>query len=74
MKKITCKTAQCDNKDITYFMPIEDEKVLCGGCKTMVDAVTMTTAEIATTFDYDFNAPFPRAALSTPMVTDAPKS
>ena len=57
MKKITCKTAQCDNQDITYFMPIEDEKVLCGGCKTMLDAVTMTDAEIAITFDYDFNAP-----------------
>jgi hypothetical protein len=69
MKKITCKTANCDNKDITYFMPIEDEKVLCGGCKTMVDAVTMTSAEIASTFDYDFNAPFPRAEQSTAIVT-----
>ena len=57
MKKITCETVKCDNKGITYFMPIEDEKVLCGGCKTMVDAVTMTDAEIASTFDYDFNAP-----------------
>jgi hypothetical protein len=55
MRQITCKTANCDNKDITYYMPIEDEKVLCGGCKIMVDAVTMTSAEIASTFDYDFN-------------------
>ena len=38
-------------------MPITDEKVLCGGCKSMVDAITMTDAEIAATFDYDLNAP-----------------
>jgi hypothetical protein len=38
-------------------MQIEEEKVLCGGCKSLVDAVTMSVAEIAATFDYDFNAP-----------------
>ncbi len=46
-------------------MPIEDEKVLCGGCKVWLDAVTMTDAEIAATFDYDFNAPYPIGQQST---------
>ncbi len=57
MKKIICNDTKCANKGINYFMPIEDEKVLCGGCKVWLDAVTMTDAEIASTFDYDFNAP-----------------
>ena len=70
MKKIICKTSKCDNENIIYYMPIEDEKVICGGCKTMVNTVTMTSAEIATTFNYDFNAPFPRALISTTTVTE----
>lgn len=57
MKKIICNNTKCANKGVAYFMPIDDEKVLCGGCKVWLDAVTMTDAEIAATFDYDFNAP-----------------
>ena len=56
MKKIICNASDCANKGVNYFMPIEDEKVMCGGCKVWLDAITMTDAEIATTFDYDFNA------------------
>ena len=55
MKKIICKAKDCANKDVVYFMPIEDEKVMCGGCKVMVDAIIMTDTEIAETFDYDLN-------------------
>ena len=57
MKKITCNETKCANKGVTYFMPIEENQVLCGGCKSSVDAITMTDAEIASTFDYDYNAP-----------------
>ena len=56
MKKIICTDTKCANKGVTYFMPINDDKVLCGGCKVWIDAVTMTDSEIASTFDYDFNA------------------
>jgi hypothetical protein len=56
MKKIICNANGCANKGVNYFMPIEDEKVMCGGCKVWLDAITMTDAEIAATFDYDFNA------------------
>jgi len=59
MKKITCNDTKCANKGVTYFMPIEEDQVLCGGCKSMINAITMTDAEIAATFDYDFNAPYP---------------
>jgi hypothetical protein len=71
MKKIICKTSNCGNKDMTYFMPIEDEKVICGGCKIWIDAITMSDAEISSTFDYDFNPQSPRAASFTPIVTES---
>jgi hypothetical protein len=54
MKKVICNAKDCVNKGLIYFMPINDEKVMCGGCKVWVDAVTMTEAEIASTFDYDY--------------------
>jgi hypothetical protein len=57
MKKVICNANNCANKGVNYFMPIDDEKVLCGGCKIWVDSVTMTQAEIAATFDYEFDAP-----------------
>jgi hypothetical protein len=57
MKKVICNSTNCSNKGKIYFMPIEDNEVLCGGCKLLIDAVSMTDAEIAATFDYDFNAP-----------------
>ena len=66
MKKITCKTSDCQNKGITYFMQIQEEKVLCGGCSSSIDAVTMSDAEIAATFDYDFNAPL---SITPPLVS-----
>lgn len=56
MKKIICKFKDCANKDVFYFMPIQDEKVMCGGCKQIIDAISMTEAEIQSTFDYDLNA------------------
>jgi len=59
MKKITCTETKFANKGVRYFMPIEEDQVLCGGCKSMVDAIVMTDAEIAATFDYDFDAPYP---------------
>ncbi len=65
MKKIICNETKCANKGVVYFMPIEDDRVLCGGCKIWLDAVTMTDAEIAATFDYDFNAPYPIGQQST---------
>jgi len=54
MKKVICKAKDCANKGIDYFMPIDDEIVMCGGCKAFINAVTMTEAEIAATFDYDY--------------------
>ena len=57
MKKIICNENKCANKDVTYFMPIQDEEVICGGCKVWLNAVTMTDVEIAATFDYDLDAP-----------------
>jgi hypothetical protein len=57
MKKVICISNNCDNKDVTYYMPIDDEKIMCGGCKQMIDAITMTEAQIKSTFDYDLNAP-----------------
>jgi hypothetical protein len=56
MKKIICNAKDCANKDVVYFMPIEDEKVMCGGCKQIIDANKMSDSEIASTFDYDLNA------------------
>jgi hypothetical protein len=55
MKKVTCNAKDCANKGLIYFMQIQDEKVMCGGCKAFIDAAIMTDEEIATTFDYDFN-------------------
>lgn len=57
MKKVICKEIKCQNKDVVYYMPIQDEKVLCGGCKTWLNALEMSASEIAATFDYDLNAP-----------------
>lgn len=56
MKKIICQANDCLNQGITYFMPIQDKRVQCGGCKLFVDAITMTEAEITATFDYDYKA------------------
>ena len=56
MKKITCNENKCANKGVIYYMPIEEEKVMCGGCKSVIDAITMTDSEIETTFDYDLDA------------------
>lgn len=61
MKKIICKAKDCANKDVVYFMPIQDEMVLCGGCKTMISAISMSEAEIASIFDYDLNAQMNRS-------------
>ena len=57
MKKIICNSSDCANKGVIYFMPIKDEKVMCGGCKVWLDAIIMTDVEIKTTFDYDFKSP-----------------
>ena len=69
MKKIICTANGCVNNGVNYFMPIEDEKVLCGGCKIWLNAVTMTDAEIAATFDYDYKAESTLGQQSTPIVT-----
>jgi hypothetical protein len=54
MKKIICNDTKCANKGVNYYMPIQEGKVMCGGCKVWLDAITMTDAEIAATFDYDY--------------------
>jgi len=55
MKKIICNETICANKGIIYYMPIDDKKVMCGGCKNIIDAIAMTKSEIDSTFDYDLN-------------------
>lgn len=36
---ITCNKTKCANKDVTYLLPPQEELVMCGGCKTMIEPV-----------------------------------
>jgi hypothetical protein len=53
MFKIICDKENCNNKDITYYMPDATNPTMCGGCKDAVVPVEMSQAEFDSVFDYD---------------------
>jgi hypothetical protein len=53
MFKIICEKENCNNKDITYYMPDATNPSMCGGCKDAVVPVEMTQEEYDQVFDYD---------------------
>lgn len=53
MYKIICFEKECLNKNIIYYMIDTNEKVMCGGCKSIIDAIKMTEKEFNEVFDYD---------------------
>jgi uncharacterized CHY-type Zn-finger protein len=53
MYKIICKETECANKDVAYYMPEVNDKVICGGCKNNLTAKQMTETEYNKVFDYD---------------------
>ncbi len=55
MYKLICNENNCSNKAIPYYFTEVEETAICGGCKAAIVPIIMTEAEIAATFDYDFN-------------------
>ena len=53
MYKIICKEIACANKDVPYYMPEIENKLICGGCKNELTAKQMTQTEYDKVFDYD---------------------
>jgi hypothetical protein len=53
MYKAKCLENECINKDIVYYLPEVTEKVVCGGCKAILDAAEMSQQEFNQVFDYD---------------------
>ena len=53
MYKIICKTENCENKDIAYYIPEPTDPTMCGGCKTDIKPIKMTKTEYDKVFDYD---------------------
>jgi|688.fasta_scaffold382406_3 hypothetical protein len=59
MFKIICKETECANKDLPYYMPQIEDKIMCGGCKKELTAKQMTDTEYNKVFDYDPFAEIP---------------
>lgn len=53
MYKVLCTQANCENKDIIYYLPTATNPTMCGGCKLEIKPKKMTETEFKQVFDYD---------------------
>jgi hypothetical protein len=53
MLKLICNKENCNNKDVTYYMPEATNPSMCGGCKQNIVPVEMSQQEFDDVFDYD---------------------